>query len=295
MSAPSASAGPSGSAPMLSSAPTAPGSLGTEVEPAVLLAYLDAQREWNHSLGANLNELDAAQAISADGASMLADLTLAWSLSAAIDRHYERIVAAWDSARVTRNDTVKIVNMLWERLDGSLNSALAISFVEACTLAEALVHRLDERLESNGARLTLRLDAAVAKAEAVQALAARCREKILRAPNLAVPDPLVLGPVPNARSQRVAFDERLSNLEAALSIAEGTFASALGAREELRQVLGAYASMAATQGVGEHLVVANAEAEARRALWTAPCDVDASRELVSRFRSAISMATNGGQ
>lgn len=295
MSAVNAGAGALGPAPALGAVPPAPGALGTEVDPAALLRYLDDQREWNQALSANLVELDAAQAMSDHPQVMLADVTLAWSLSAAIDRHYERVVRAWDSGRITRRDTVAIVNLLWERLDSSLNSSLAVSFVEACTLAEALIHRLDARLESNGDLLARRLDAALSKAESVQTLAARCREKILRPPNVAVPDPAALGAVPSERSLRAEFDVRLSSVEAALVIAEDAYASALGAREELRQVLGAYTDMAAKQGVGEHQLVAPAEASARSALWTAPCDVDASRELVTRYRQAIATATRGGQ
>ena len=279
----------------LGSSPPAPGALGATVDTSKLLQYLDAQRVWNSALVAELRELDAAVAGDPASAGMLNDLTLAWSLSAAIDRHYERIVGAWDSGRVKAADTVKVVNLLWERLDGSLNSALAVSFVEACTLAEALVRRLDERLGSNGALLQHRMVIALGLADEVQVVAARCREKIQGAPKLAVPDPKVLGDVPVARSDRVTFEARLTNVEAALQAALVAFTHALDAREELRQLLGAYADMAAKRRVGESAEVAAAEAAARNALWSAPCDVDMSRTLVADYRRTISSVSGGGQ
>ena len=259
------------------------------------MQYLDAQRVWIKQLDATLRQLDDAVACSANAVPLVTDLTLAWSLCASIQRHFEVIVAVWDSGRVTKPDTVKIVNLLWERLDGNLNSALAVSFVEACTLADALAQRLDERLAVGGAVLQARLDAVVALAADVEMIAARCREKILHAPKIAVPDPAVLGRVPDDPGARRAFEARLGRVEAAVTAARSAFEAPLARREELRQLLGAYADKAAKLHVGEHREIAESEAATRSSLWTAPCDLVASQALLDAYEGAIAQATDGGQ
>jgi hypothetical protein len=68
---------------------------------------------------------------------------------------------------------------------------------------------------------------------------------------------------------------------------ERTVAGLLSRRDELRGLLDAYKAKAARLGAVEDLDLAVRYDQARELLWTAPCDLDAAADAVSRFQQAV--------
>jgi chromosome segregation ATPase len=69
--------------------------------------------------------------------------------------------------------------------------------------------------------------------------------------------------------------------------AERSVATALGRRDELRGLLGAYKAKAARLGAAEDVDLAARYNEARELLWTAPCDLAAAAAAVTGYQQAI--------
>lgn len=359
--------------------PAAPGALGVAAPAGEILTYLSKVTAWRDWLSAQLDELDRRAKVAAAADDLTADITLAFALWQSIATRIDDIVAAWDSGRVGAAERERISELVWGRLGGNLDAVLAVSFVEACVLADALVDRLRDRLDADvlgasgvgdtaaaveasiarcrampaaqdrrpeldaladsvrtaladatrgvdvrarlarylreastlerdliveGAAvgaigrdahsLTDRLARAHERASSVRALAARCTEKIVGAPRLAVPAPAVLGPVPatsgewrDVRGALDAYEARLRQVERALAEAEARYAAPLARRTELRGLLDAYRNMAQRRGVGEHPVIAAAYDDAHRVLFSAPLDLADGEAAVASFDAAL--------
>jgi hypothetical protein len=368
-------------------APPAPGSLDDAPDSRELLAYLPALLDWRDRIRERLDDLDRRARATTDPAKVVADVTLAYALWQSIATRVDAIVATWDSGRVGDRERERIAELLWGRLGGNVDVVLAVSFAEACVLADALTERLavqldadplgavgvgdriDElraqlrrcreydaadtettgvldalgreldavvdaaargvdprealaRIEATAAtlerdliiaaatrsaigrdavRLRTRLDAASARAKDVGELAQRCREKIASAPNLAVPDPAAIGPVPatdgdwrTVRASLDAYEERLSLVERALQEAEQRYHGPLARRDELRGLIGAYRAMAARHGHAEDAKLHDEYERARAVLWSAPLDLDRAAGAVAAYEHAVRAALDGG-
>ncbi len=142
-----------------------------------------------------------------------------------------------------------------------------------------------------------------ARCVSVAALAERCRSRITRAPKLAVPSVTVIGPPPEVVTEikapndwtaaRAALDRyaaRLHRVKAAVDQAETAFGAPLAARDDLRGLLGAYATRAARNGLAEDPGLTERYRPAHDMLWNAPCDVDAATPLVEEYLRAVRRA-----
>jgi len=130
-------------------APSAPGRPGQPVEPEVMLHFLADLGRWRDARRAELDELDAAALDSADGASLVGDMTLAMTLWQAVATRADELERVWDSGRVGPAERKQLASLVWGRLDGSSGNgsgALAVSLPEACRLSDALVGQLRRRL-----------------------------------------------------------------------------------------------------------------------------------------------------
>ena len=132
----------------------------------------------------------------------------------------------------------------------------------------------------------------------VRELAARCREKVLQAPNLAVPSVAALGetPVvdPGAGEPWVAtlgrvqpWLDRVDRVGAALDFARQKFQAALDERDQQRGLLQAFRDKAAAYGFGEHHEIEPLYRAAEAVLWSAPCDLVAAGPLVQEYLAAV--------
>ena len=275
--------------------PAAPGALGAPIDSTVLLRYLEGLQQWHAALRHALDDADQFAHAAKDQAALIPDITLAMALVESVGHSIDRIVAKWDSGRVLRQDTIEISALIWGRLEGAAQTSLSVSFVEACSLCVTMVRSLRERLDESGASLRSRLATATAASDRVRDLAQRCRDKIANAPTLAIPDPGVIGPVPDALGARAQYEQRVGEIERALVVAESTYATPLRERDELRGLLGAYLDMAGDRGNIEQDAIVAAEGDARSVLWMAPCDLVAARDKVAALQHAVRAATRGNQ
>jgi hypothetical protein len=127
--------------------PPAPGSLGAAPELLEIDAYLTALLGWRDHMGALLDRLDARARASTSAGDLVSDVTLAYAVWQSISTRVDRLIDAWDGGRVGDVERHRIAELIWGRLGGSLDVALAVSFTEACVLADALVTRLQQRLD----------------------------------------------------------------------------------------------------------------------------------------------------
>lgn len=163
-----------------------------------------------------------------------------------------------------------------------------------------------ERAEAERDELLDQLDAApaalddlTAREAEVRTLAAACREKIVDAPNIAVPSVAAIGEPPADARQRpwhaVQADVReylrtLARVDAALDEAQRRFQSPLDRRDELRGLLQAFRDKAASADLAEHETLDGKYQTARDTLWSAPCDLErASAEVDDYVRTVNSM------
>lgn len=139
-------------------APTAPGSLGEDVAPAALLAYLDALGTWRDRRHAELDVLDEAALHAPDRDALTADVLLSMTLWKAVSGRHDLLVATWDSGRVGESERRRITTLIWGGLEGAAgagatggrDSALAVSLPEACRLSDSLAASLRSRLRLEG-------------------------------------------------------------------------------------------------------------------------------------------------
>jgi hypothetical protein len=140
-------------------APTAPGKMGTAVEPSQAAAYLDALGRWRDERHRELEELDRAALSSPNGAAATSDITLSMALWKAVSDRYELLLTTWASGRVGPTERMRMATLIWGRLDAATASGLSVSLPEACRLSDALVAQLRVRLglEISGAETTERI------------------------------------------------------------------------------------------------------------------------------------------
>jgi len=153
-----------------------------------------------------------------------------------------------------------------------------------------------DRLLQQWTGVAARLEALTAQEVQVRELAARCREKVLQAPPLAVPSvatvglnlPDVAGLTWSATRGRITpVLTRLDRVASALREAEQRFQAVLDRRDELRGLVQAFADKASVGGVMELPELDTLYQEAKSVLWAAPCDLDRGAELVDRYVALV--------
>ncbi len=201
--------------------------------------------------------------------------------------------ASFLEAAVVSKDRARIVAAV-----GSLEAE--ISATERDLIKETSLRAGTARLN---AELHRDYEALVARCVAIAALSERCRSRIAHAPKLAVPSVTVIGSPPDvvteisapndwaaARATLDQYAARLHRVKAAVDQAETAFATPLAARDDLRGLLGAYATRAARNGLAEDAGLTERYRPAHEALWQAPCDVDAAAALVEDYLRAVRRA-----
>jgi hypothetical protein len=203
-----------------------------------------------------------------------------------------------------------------DALAAELEAAIARSAPEAIATAVARIDAEVALLERDlikeaGARagagaqateLRRRYDELSAKQQEIAELAARCREKIADAPNLAVPSLAALGEPPNApanvsaaewetlREQFAEYAAKLGRVTAAFAEAATRFGAPLQERDDLRGLLGSYRHRASANGLAEDAALEDKYQAAHTVLWSAPCDLRQARALVAEYQRAVRVA-----
>lgn len=217
----------------------------------------------------------------------------------------DEIAAAFGDAEASLNSLRAAANAdplaLWH--GGGVDTSAADRFKEQVGKLAARVAELD-RLRGQAQRRidALRADAAAAAAARQVVVAAwrRAAERITVLPSL----PPDIAEPPLASLSALAAAGRWSTLAAELDRceseldastdqtqdAERSVASALGRRDELRGLLGAYKAKAARLGVAEDADLAVRYDQAYDLLWTAPCDVATAETAVAGYQQAIRAA-----
>ncbi len=181
--------------------------------------------------------------------------------------------------------------------------ALAPLAAEARTLLDDL-HAADEErselfLQLPG--LPARLGVLREREAAVRTVVATAREKVRPLPNLAVPSVDALPalpdigavqalPWPAARAQLQPALTTVARLGAAFDEVERRFGGALRERDELRGLLHAFRDKAGASRLAEDPALEAAFKAAEAVLWSAPCDLDRARPLVSSYTEAVNAA-----
>lgn len=152
--------------------------------------------------------------------------------------------------------------------------------------------------------LPARLTTLREREEAVRALVAAVREKVRPLPNLAVPSVDAVPPVPTAEelhaqpwpAARARLQPALatvSRLAAALDEVERRYGAVLRERDDLRGLLHAFRDKAGAHRLAEDAALEPAFRAAEELLWSAPCDLDAARPLVTAYTEAVNAAIRG--
>ena len=153
--------------------------------------------------------------------------------------------------------------------------------------------RADAHDEARARALRSELEA---RGAALRDLAARCVAQVAPAPRFAVPEVSALGPVPADPAAVDAYLVRLDAVGRAMTMAQDAYASALGERDELRLMLGAYAAKAGDQRAPARSTQADADlAELRRrageTLDREPVDLVRGRALLAAYVAYLGSAT----
>jgi hypothetical protein len=98
---------------------------------------------------------------------------------------------------------------------------------------------------------------------------------------------LAAGRWPRLASELDEIERELAAATASFREAERTVAGAMGRRDELRGLLGAYQAKAARLGAAEDPVLAERYDRAHGLLWTAPCDLTAAADAVTSYQQAV--------
>jgi hypothetical protein len=176
---------------------------------------------------------------------------------------------------------------------------------EAATVRASLEAAAKERavLLQRWAAVGGRLETLSATETRVRELAARCREKVVQAPPLAVPSVAAIDLDRSdvsaltwvaARNRITPGLARVDRLEAALAEAERRFRAALDRRDDLRGLLQSFADKASAGGVMELPELDGLYQEAKAVLWAAPCDLVRGGELVDRYVATVNAKMKEG-
>jgi len=98
---------------------------------------------------------------------------------------------------------------------------------------------------------------------------------------------LAAGRWPRLASELDEIERELSTATGNLRTIERTVVDALGRRDELRGLLGAYQAKAARLGAAEDPGLTERYNHARGLLWTAPCDLAAAADAVTGYQRAV--------
>ena len=168
-------------------APAAPGSVGEDVDPGALLAYLDALGTWRDRRRTELDVLDEAALHAPDRDALTSDVLLAMTLWKAVSDRHDLLVATWDSGRVGESERRRLTTLIWGRLDGgggagqgTGDASLAVSLPEACRLSDSLAASLRGRLRLEGSEPDID-----ARVRDLRAQAERIRDQIDLVPEAA--------------------------------------------------------------------------------------------------------------
>ncbi len=157
--------------------PEAPGSLGADVAPQLLLDYLGALGTWRDRRKRELDELDEAALHAPDREALTSDVTLSMTLWKAVADRHDLLVATWDSGRVGPSERQRMTTLIWGRLDHRDGSALAVSLPEAMRLSDSLAASLRSRLRLDGAEPEL-----ANRTRALRAQVERIRDQVALVP-----------------------------------------------------------------------------------------------------------------
>lgn len=165
----------------ITTAPAAPGAIGSAPEPREIQTYLAGLEAWVRGRRLELDELDASALSAGRGAEIGSDMALSLALWKAVSDRYQLIFATWDGGRVLQTERERIAALIWGRLDGAgdLPGGLAVSVPEACRLSDALAGQLRAKLA-----LTPGADAAAARVRDLRAQLERIRDQIALEPAL---------------------------------------------------------------------------------------------------------------
>lgn len=169
---------------------------------------------------------------------------------------------------------------------------------EAATVRRSLEAAATERdrLMQQWTTVGGRLDELTATETRVRELAARCREKVLQAPPLAVPSVATIATdLPDiagltwiaARGRILPLLARVDRVAASLTEADRRFQAALDRRDQLRGLVQAFADKASAGGVLELPELDSLYQEAKAVLWAAPCDLDRGATLVDQYIALV--------
>jgi hypothetical protein len=166
----------------------------------------------------------------------------------------------------------------------------------------------DTGLRTGTARLAasnrVHYEALRSRADALAALVQRSRSRIaglaeVPNPSMTTLDPPAAPPDTTAtpdqwRARRADLEREaaaLDQVDRGLAAAEAHYAEPLRVRDDLRGLLGAYATRAARSGLAEDPVVATAYRAARDVLWSAPCDLTLAARLVEEYQRVVRVGT----
>jgi hypothetical protein len=124
-------------------APTAPGRLGEQIEPALLQTYLVQLETWVRLRRAELDEIDTAALASPQKDAVAGDVVLSMALWKSVADRYSEMWRVWDGGRVGPTERERLSTLIWGRLDAG---GAAASVPEACRLSDALTSQLRARL-----------------------------------------------------------------------------------------------------------------------------------------------------
>jgi hypothetical protein len=150
------------------------------------------------------------------------------------------------------------------------------------------------RLVADRQRAGEQFAALTAREDAARELVSRCVAQIARAPRFAVPEPGVLGPVPDGRAALDAYLARLDAVGRAMDFVEKAYSAPLAKRSELLGLLDVYRVMARRAGQDGDPVVAAALEQVRSTLAAAPCDIAAAEAYCERLPMLIRSAAPTG-
>jgi hypothetical protein len=140
-------------------APVAPGRMGSALELQAAQVYLDELGQWRDARRRELDELDRAALQSPTGSSVTGDLLLSMALWKAVSDRYDLLAATWNSGRVGITERMRMSTLIWGRLDAATASGLSVSLPEACRLSDALLSQLRVKLglDPSGIEITERI------------------------------------------------------------------------------------------------------------------------------------------
>ncbi len=207
------------------------------------------------------------------------------------------LVVAERLARELGEQVNQVAQLRQQKATHSDDAAVAATAAKVRAGLEA-TDRERQRLFAAFAIAGDRLQRLTTREDEVRVLAKRCREKVLRAPPLAVPSVAALGAGPDpaevrglpwraARGRIEPFVDKLDRVERALDEAARRFEAPLSERDELRGLLQGYRSKAGAKGYAEDPELEPMYRRIETLLWSAPCDLDAARPLVRDYVSAV--------